>query len=91
MTKLLESKEDFEWYKVGLDAQRKYRHRHVGTPRQYPCMVKSVLRVDDSCSLGGRDEYYHTFIYKEIIICDNCGASKTQWPDGKAVEDLLDE
>jgi hypothetical protein len=72
----LNSKEDFAWYCQELDVKNRYKHRHAGTPKEYPCGVLSVWGDDPN----GPYYYDHSFVYRQEVTCDNCGHKHFEWP-----------
>lgn len=63
---------DFYWYKKKLDLDQRYENKHYGEPERYPCrLLKSELL----------DEYYHTFIYQQEVVCPECGHKQLKWPE----------
>ena len=75
--KLLLSKEDFHWYKAGIDAGGKYAYKHIGEPEKYPCVVESEFRDDPN----GPYTYTHEFVYRQDEKCEKCGHMSSIWPE----------
>jgi hypothetical protein len=77
---VLNSSDDFKWYKKNLDVVHKCEHLHIGEPTEYPCKVTSVLTDDWGLTLHkGPNEYEHHFIYRRKITCPSCGNSHLSW------------
>jgi len=78
---ILKNEEDWYWYKVDLDLKARYKHRHYGEPKRYPCRVKSAW----DCPPCEPYTYTHYFSYQEerTVICPVCGHKETVkfWSD----------
>ena len=74
----LSNKDDFYWHKQNLDVKARYKHKHIGEPKEYPCRVFSVW----SDNPNGPYEYEHHFVYRQKTTCPNCGHSESIWPEG---------
>jgi hypothetical protein len=81
MSTILNNKDDFEWYKTGLDYAAKERHNHIGEPTQYPCKVKSIYDPDpNGCVIRASCPYFtHYFQYKEDRTCESCSHKTREW------------
>lgn len=77
MTEVLNSAEDFEWYKKGLDVSGRYAHQHNGRPDRYPCKVISEFWDDPN----GPYNYNHSFVYQQEVECPQCHHKTLVWPD----------
>lgn len=74
--KILYSSEDFKWYKMKLDVDVRYLHKHINIPYGYPCMVTSVYALND---MIGPPSYTHNFEYQTLIKCKYCGHEELGW------------
>ena len=76
----LHCEKDFYWYVKELDLQHRYNHDHIGTPKKYPCKVRSSWEDNPSTAYSARDIYRHEFFYQQEVVCDKCGHKKLVWP-----------
>jgi len=75
--KILKNKEDFEWHKRKLDAEREVLFTHRYKPEKYPCGVKSEYFDDPDGDWG----YIHSFYYQQEVTCSECGHKTLVWPE----------
>ena len=74
--KILYDKNEFEWYKKKLDAEREYDHLHLNEPKKYPCGIRSDFYDDPNSPYT----YYHYFYYQQEVICKECDHKGLIWP-----------
>lgn len=75
--KELKDSHDFHWYKIELDLNRKTGHIHSGIPDKFPCRVTSEWEPSDN----SQDIYCHQFIYRQEVVCSQCGHKTLVWPE----------
>lgn len=76
---ILQHAHDFHWYKKRIDVKARYEYKHHGEPSKYPCGV--ISEYQDAGNTYGPDSYYHNFIYKQEVVCSECGHKTLVWPD----------
>ncbi len=72
-----ENEWDFIWYTRKLDADNKYAYKHNGKPEKYPCCLLESEFWDNP---NGPYEYFHSFLYQQEVVCEQCGHRKLVWP-----------
>jgi hypothetical protein len=75
MTTIIDTPEEWKWYKRKLDADGSYEHDHHGHPEKFPCKVMSQWHDQENVP------YYfkHRFVYQVEKVCDKCGHKHMEW------------